>query len=851
MKNSTYLLFQKLSVRTVTLIISITFFSFNTRAQLYINEIVPSNITGIMDDLYDYPDSWAEIYNDTDEDKDIINYSFTDNNSKKQKWILRESLIIPAKGYKIIYFDKEDTGLHANFRLDIGGATLYMYDPSGNEVDRFKYKKELYNTTYARVPDGSSNITTVREATPGATNNNSDIATERCEAPVIETENYFFGSYLKIKVSSPTPGSKIHYTSTGTEPTSSSSVVPEDGTLLVSSTRTFKFKAMAEGYLESPTTTKTVFIGLRQIDLPIVSISTNPKHITDNKIGIYVIGTNGRVDNCITEPQNYNQPWRRPVNIEIFESSHVDAPVINQTAEMRIAGGCSRNNDQKSLIVYANKRFGTKRFNHDFFHEKPGMEIKSFMLRNTGNDYYDARLRDPYIQTLVAGNVDIDYQAYQPAVLFINGSYYGIQNIRERSNEDFILSNYGLEEEDIDLISLEIDEPLISAGDKEAYNLMIDFARNNDISVDNNYRILESQIDIDEYINYMFIEIFCGNRDWPANNCKLWRPREEGGKWRWILMDTDFGMGYNGLSSSHNTLLYAMGELYYDTWMSNEWSTVLFRSLMDNTEFRNKFINRTMTAIGDFLHEDIVTNVADSLAGNIYDESGYHANKWNVRGTGSWMSSVNEMKSWPVRRGPRMINFLRDRFRLNETISLTLNTIHPTGNVKKIKINDNLLSQYKFDGNAISGTPIILEARDIEGYDFERWEVTRITGNSNSITSSTSPKYTISTPSSVRGVDVKAIYRENEILSVNKNDSKNNFNIMTLSDGVRVNYSNSSPTSMYISLYTLDGMLIDNINYEEKNTDFSLVFDYPDNIAKVYILKCKTDFDTYTFKIMK
>ena len=194
MKNSTYLLFQKLSVRTVTLIISITFFSFNTRAQLYINEIVPSNITGIMDDLYDYPDSWAEIYNDTDEDKDIINYSFTDNNSKKQKWILRESLIIPAKGYKIIYFDKEDTGLHANFRLDIGGATLYMYDPSGNEVDRFKYKKELYNTTYARVLDGSSNIITVREATPVDTNNNYDIPTQRSEATVSDSEIYMFGS---------------------------------------------------------------------------------------------------------------------------------------------------------------------------------------------------------------------------------------------------------------------------------------------------------------------------------------------------------------------------------------------------------------------------------------------------------------------------------------------------------------------------------------------------------------------------------------------------------------------------------------------------------------------------------
>ena len=118
-----------------------------------------------------------------------------------------------------------------------------------------------------------------------------------------------------------------------------------------------------------------------------------------------------------------------------------------------------------------------------------------------------------------------------------------------------MLSNYGYEEEDIDLMSLEVSDIITSVGDNKAYNDLIKYADENDISIDENYQNLTSKIDVEEYVNYMFTEIFSGNRDWPGNNCKFWRPRTVDGKWRWILMDTDFGFGYENLSTTHNTLL--------------------------------------------------------------------------------------------------------------------------------------------------------------------------------------------------------------------------------------------------------------------------------------------------------
>ena len=106
-------------------------------------------------------------------------------------------------------------------------------------------------------------------------------------------------------------------------------------------------------------------------------------------------------------------------------------------------GGASRGNMMKSLAIYANKRFGTKRFTYEFFPEqKPGVnDFKSISLRNAGNDFDYLYMRDAIIQRSMAENCDLDWQAWMPAVVYINGVYKGMLNLRERSNEDNIYTN--------------------------------------------------------------------------------------------------------------------------------------------------------------------------------------------------------------------------------------------------------------------------------------------------------------------------------------------------------------------------------------------------------------------------
>ena len=102
-----------------------------------------------------------------------------------------------------------------------------MYDKELNEVDKFKYTKEIYNTSFARVPDGSSNIGPITMNSPGKSNNNRIIATEICATPKIGVEGTFFSSSVKFFATCETPDVVLRYTSTGVEPTMSSPRFPE------------------------------------------------------------------------------------------------------------------------------------------------------------------------------------------------------------------------------------------------------------------------------------------------------------------------------------------------------------------------------------------------------------------------------------------------------------------------------------------------------------------------------------------------------------------------------------------------------------------------------------------------
>ena len=137
--------------------------------QLVINEIMTSNKGSFTDSLGNTYD-WLELYNGSSEDINLANYTLSDEESGKSKWIF-PNVTIKSKEYLIIYLSgTNNEGLYANFALrKEGGELVTLKKPNGNVVDSVRTESLEKNTTMARNGDGVWIKTA--DITPGFDNN--------------------------------------------------------------------------------------------------------------------------------------------------------------------------------------------------------------------------------------------------------------------------------------------------------------------------------------------------------------------------------------------------------------------------------------------------------------------------------------------------------------------------------------------------------------------------------------------------------------------------------------------------------------------------------------------------------
>ena len=91
----------------------------SVQAQVVINELMQSNIDCIMDDLVEFPDSWVELYNSGTEAVNLKDYKLGVKDKPGKAWKLPDKTLA-ANAYVVIYCDKEESGLHTDFRLETG-----------------------------------------------------------------------------------------------------------------------------------------------------------------------------------------------------------------------------------------------------------------------------------------------------------------------------------------------------------------------------------------------------------------------------------------------------------------------------------------------------------------------------------------------------------------------------------------------------------------------------------------------------------------------------------------------------------------------------------------------------------
>lgn len=242
---------------------------------------------------------------------------------------------------------------------------------------------------------------------------------------------------------------------------------------------------------------------------------------------------------------------------------------------------------------------------------------------------------------------------------------------------------------------------------------MLDFVQTHSLADKSNYDYVAKRVDIDELINYEILEIFIGNTDWPGKNNKYWRERSENGKWRWILYDTDFGFGL--MNEDH------VEDNNFNTALrSDRKATLIFRKLLENRDFKNRFASKFYTQLNYTFLTERVDNMIKAIHDKLSPEMARHYQHWsrykNWISVSNWEDSVQSLYDYAAQRNQIVRNQLRNRFSLSGHNQLEV--VHSDGGVVAV---DGIPMQDDFRGEYFDNAKVTLEATPEKGYKFLRW----------------------------------------------------------------------------------------------------------------------------------
>ena len=683
-----------------------------THYDIVINEIMPFNRGLIQAGDGDFS-GFVELYNNSETPVNLKGFGLSDKAQKPFRWVFPEMILAPHS-YITVWTSGKDRQIdeqsaHANFKLNANDNLVVLTSPTRDWHTALLFEHIPDNISYGRLPDGNDALYWFDGCTAGSGNNNEPLDEaqhrRRLGTPIFSMPAGFYEEDVALELASSEDGAHIHYTLDGSEPQKNSAQVVDPLLLkkraepYVVRARTFK-----SGCPSSAVVTSTYFVGEDIKDqyggIPVLSLATDPTNLYDYETGIYVPGkvrddwlaAHPESEGSLGLPANYNQKgklWERPASLELFDPD--GKLCLSQGIGVRTHGGYSLDQPNKSLSLLADSVYdagavtgavaGAARdtFGYDFFAKGEGtyLPLNGVILRNSATDAQHSLFRDAFIQSL-ADPERLDLQASRPCIAFINGEYFGIYNIRPLYSAEYIARKYGFAAEDVVIIKNptggigdEIQEGF--AGDEFPYNKLFNFIKNADMQQPENYAYVKTQIDIDNYIEYNILEIYCGNNDWLANNARIWRKRTpayepqapygQDGRWRWLVYDLDSGYGLFYKSYEENSLANATA-VGSKKWYNTDEYTVMLRSLLSNEEFKSQFIKRFIVLLNTSYSAEKAEARLDALLAIYLPYVPQHLLRWNLhRGSMErYLAEIERMRTYAKNRPAAVRGHLRDYF---------------------------------------------------------------------------------------------------------------------------------------------------------------------------------------------
>lgn len=503
---------------------------------------------------------------------------------------------------------------HTSFKLNKSGGSLYLVNQKQEILDSVAYPELPPQKTWSK----GDSFWGYADATPNGAVLGT-LFTEKLGAVELPPSGFYTEPFV---VTFPeNQGETVRCELGGFAPQDTSAIYAEP--IAIEKSTVLRCAQFKEGVLSGEIVSRT-YLFEKQPSIATVFLTGNPLSFFSPDSGIYEMGPNAS-DQMPNYGANFWEDRELPIHIDLVEAN-AKTPAFSLNAGYKIFGNYSRSQKKKSVAITFREQYGENRLKYPLFPDYPEAKIfKGFILRNGGNSFALDYIRDMVASSISKG-LNVDYQKGRASIVFYNGKYYGIHNIRERSNEYYFETNYNLEPKAIDLLKA---NNAISSGSAQGYIEMINWIEANGVVSDENFQHISSLMDIDNYLNYTHTEIFNNNRDWPANNLKKWRNTSPLSRWRWFLYDQDFGWDY----------LYADKENLYNVfdfvtkvdgpeWPNGPKHTLLLRKLLENASFKSSFINRYTTLLSMNFETARLVNRIDELMAPILNEIPRDQDRW-------------------------------------------------------------------------------------------------------------------------------------------------------------------------------------------------------------------------------
>ena len=553
-------------------------------------------------------------------------------------------------------------------------------------------------------------------------------------APTFSPPQGYYSRDVRVRLSVSDPELDILYTLDGRVPTKDSgSTYAKPLHLRASSPAVTVIRAravLADGEL-GPVANVCYVVGV-QTELPILSLTVDPADFWGSERGIYA------------NPEGRGRPWERPVDVVYLEAAdargarHIGFHV---PAGLRIHGGTTRvNAEKKSLRLYFRDEYGFNRLEYPLFASDEAINagiprpssFKRLVVHSGGQDF-SARnwtlMRIPLMNSLAEPTKSYTTLS-RPVLLYLNGRCEGIYHLRTYVDDWLLADQYGIKEADlldapfaptyagVPLVALDPIPPLSEFSREEQagviWERMIRFLQTADLSQPENYAYVQTQIEIDNFVDYHILQIYASNNDWLHHNVKQFRPRTHGGRWNWILWDVDWSFGKAWQSSYEFNMidwLYTCERENFDR------GSLPLRKLLENPEFRALFISRTADLLNTVLRPEVVVGEIDRLADGLRADMPYEVDRWPHEG--SWEDHVDYLREFARRRPDALRQNMVDGFGLDATQALTVNP--PSAGEGSVAVNGTLVPA-PWRGIYFGGTTVDLVAAPEPGYRFAGWE---------------------------------------------------------------------------------------------------------------------------------